>query len=171
LQDRIKQMAGRIAQLEEKVLYYKKFDDREEEYLRELNELKEENQKYLNNIIRNSKEKAALIAPSQYVNDFDSQSTIENQKVNSDKLFEARILRKSHWQTTHKGTLHAPIGKKTSRQLTLNQMKEVIHELYESKLKYDKMYLDSNLPRETMEQHMYTYLNQKYGLKVHLPFH
>jgi len=90
-------MAGRIAQLEEKVLYYKKFDDREEEYLRELNELKEENQKYLNNIIRNSKEKAALIAPSQYVNDFDSQSTIENQKVNSDKLFEARILRKSHW--------------------------------------------------------------------------
>lgn len=27
------------------------------------------------------------------------------------------------------------------------------------------MYLESNLPRETMEQHMYTYLNQKYGLK------
>jgi len=45
-------------------------------------------------------------------------------------------------------------------------MKEVVSELYESKLKYDKMYIDSNLPRETMEQHMYTYLNQKYGLKV-----
>ena len=45
-------------------------------------------------------------------------------------------------------------------------MKDLIGELYESKIKYDKMYIESNLPRETMEQHMYTYLNQKYGLKT-----
>jgi len=45
-------------------------------------------------------------------------------------------------------------------------LKDLIGELYESKIKYDKMYIESNLPRETMEQHMYTYLNQKYGLKT-----
>jgi len=84
--------------LEEKILYYKKFDDREEEYMRELTELKEENQKYLNNIIRNSKEKAHKIAPSDHsINDFESQSTLDNQKGRHDKVFEAKILRKSHW--------------------------------------------------------------------------
>jgi len=41
----------------------------------------------------------------------------------------------------------------------------MINELYTSKTKYDKKHLEANLPRETMEQHMYTYLNQKYGLK------
>ena len=25
--------------------------------------------------------------------------------------------------------------------------------------------MEANLPRETMEQHMYSYMNQKYGLK------
>ena len=61
-----------MAQLEEKILYYKKFDEREENLNKEINELQIENQKYLTNIIRNSKEKAALIATQQEVNDFDS---------------------------------------------------------------------------------------------------
>ena len=65
-------MQGRMAQLEEKILYYKKFDEREEKLNQEINELQIENQKYLTNIIRNSKEKAALIATQQEVNDFDS---------------------------------------------------------------------------------------------------
>ncbi len=41
----------------------------------------------------------------------------------------------------------------------------MIQELYNTKTKYDKKNHDAKLPRETMEQHMYTYLNQKYGLK------
>lgn len=32
-------------------------------------------------------------------------------------------------------------------------------------MKFDKKCLESGLPKETMEQFMYTYLNQKYGLK------
>lgn len=41
----------------------------------------------------------------------------------------------------------------------------MIKEIYSSKELYDQKYLEAKLPRETMEQHMYTYLNQKYGLK------
>ena len=33
------------------------------------------------------------------------------------------------------------------------------------KIKFDKKCKDSHQPRETMEQYMYTYFNQKYGLK------
>lgn len=33
-------------------------------------------------------------------------------------------------------------------------------------MKFDKKCEESRAPRETMEQYMYTYLNQKYGLKA-----
>lgn len=37
--------------------------------------------------------------------------------------------------------------------------------MYAQKIKFDKKCDDSKAPKETMEQYMYTYLNQKYGLK------
>jgi hypothetical protein len=52
------------------------------------------------------------------------------------------------------------------RILTLKQMKEIINDIYLQKIKYDEKCNESRLPRETMEQYMYTYLNQRYGLKV-----
>jgi hypothetical protein len=41
----------------------------------------------------------------------------------------------------------------------------VIADIYGSKIKFDKKSEALRQPRETMEQYMYTYLNQKYGLK------
>lgn len=41
----------------------------------------------------------------------------------------------------------------------------MIADMYNQKVKFDKKCEDNRLPRETMEQFMYTYLNQKYGLK------
>lgn len=38
--------------------------------------------------------------------------------------------------------------------------------MYTQKVKFDKKCEESKQPRETMEQYMYTYLNQKYGLKT-----
>ena len=37
--------------------------------------------------------------------------------------------------------------------------------MYAQKVKFDKKCEEAKVPRETMEQFMYTYLNQKYGLK------
>ena len=37
--------------------------------------------------------------------------------------------------------------------------------MYAQKVKFDKKCEDSKVAKETMEQFMYTYLNQKYGLK------
>lgn len=59
----------------------------------------------------------------------------------------------------------APAAGLTVRNLTLKQLKETIEAIYQSKLKFDQKCADAHLPRETMEQHMYTYLNQRYGLK------
>jgi hypothetical protein len=58
------------------------------------------------------------------------------------------------------------IGPTGARVLTKKMMKDVIEEIYDSKTNFDKKCIEAKLPRETMEQHMYTFLNQKYGLKV-----
>ena len=49
--------------------------------------------------------------------------------------------------------------------LSLKMTKEIMNEIYNSKIIFDKKCYESGKPRETLEQHMYTYLNQKYGLK------
>lgn len=65
----------------------------------------------------------------------------------------------------------SPVGRSVrqrpvpGRSLSLRQLKEVIEDIYTSKSKFDIKCAESHLPRETMEQHLYTYLNQKYGLK------
>ena len=51
------------------------------------------------------------------------------------------------------------------RNLTLKQLHDYIEQIYASKVKFDEKCADAHLPRETMEQHMYTFLNQRYGLK------
>ena len=47
------------------------------------------------------------------------------------------------------------------RDLSLKQLKDHIDAIFTSKLAFDEKCKDAHLPRETMEQHMYTYLNQK----------
>lgn len=47
----------------------------------------------------------------------------------------------------------------------MKQLKDAIQDMYSQKIKFDKKCEDSKQPRETMEQFMYTYLNQRYGLK------
>lgn len=69
-----------------------------------------------------------------------------------------------------KHSLHSSSSNKAKVSLTLkaiteNQLLEIIDNIYKSKANSDKSNNDSHLPIETLEQHMYTYLNQKYGLK------
>ncbi|KAL0231927.1 hypothetical protein PCE1_002924 [Barthelona sp. PCE] len=58
--------------------------------------------------------------------------------------------------------------KKRSRsykQLTLKQTKDLINDVYTSKIAHDKKCKEVGLPVETLEQHIITYFNQRYGLK------
>ena len=52
-----------------------------------------------------------------------------------------------------------------NRVFTLKMMKDIIANIYSSKLAFDKKCLQNRQPKQTMEEFMYTYLNQKYGLK------
>ena len=52
------------------------------------------------------------------------------------------------------------------RIFTKKMLLDIIVEIYESKKQYDMVNIENKMPNETLEQHMYSYLNQKYGLKV-----
>ena len=45
----------------------------------------------------------------------------------------------------------ANIGQTQQRSLSLKQLKEIIEEIYASKVKFDQKQFDNKLPRETME--------------------
>lgn len=51
------------------------------------------------------------------------------------------------------------------RGISLVKLKEIINDIYDSKEKYDQKCLEAKLPLETMEQHVFTWLNLQYGLK------
>ncbi|KAG1702494.1 hypothetical protein DVH05_009444 [Phytophthora capsici] len=50
------------------------------------------------------------------------------------------------------------------RNLSLKQLVDLINCVYASKIKYDIRATTASAPRETMEQHLYTYLNTRFGL-------
>jgi len=51
------------------------------------------------------------------------------------------------------------IGQTTIRNLSVKQITDTITDIYQQKIKYDQKCEENKLPRETMEQYMYTYLN------------
>ncbi len=57
------------------------------------------------------------------------------------------------------------VGKSTVKDLSLRQVRDIIQDMYVQKVRYDSKCADTRLPKETMEQYMYTYLNQLYGIK------
>lgn len=67
-------------------------------------------------------------------------------------------------QTTAAKSQKQPIGKIKAKIYTLNQFKQIIHEIYTEKTLDDKSRLN-HIPPKTLEQFMFTYLLQKYGLK------
>jgi len=52
-----------------------------------------------------------------------------------------------------------------SKILTINQLKELIQDIYIQKQKYDEKSVQNQIPKETMEEFLYTYLDRRYGLK------
>lgn len=78
----------------------------------------------------------------------------QNTKPDTMKLFSMNAVKKNE-----------AVGVTNVRIVTLKQLKDIINEIYENKEKHDEKWRRTKLPLETMEQFMFTFLNQKYGLK------
>ncbi|CAD8151655.1 unnamed protein product [Paramecium octaurelia] len=140
-------------------------------------EIEQENKAYLELLIKFGKgEKIQLnsVLNNQQkteVQNIDNSSQFIQQN-NNDKAIALNLIRPQQTQyasiQSKNNQLQSNVlvqAPQLVKMLTLKQFKDLIVEIYESKLKFDQKCSDSHLPRETMEQHMYTFLNQKYGLK------
>ena len=107
----------------------------------------------------------------KYINDETIKSGLETiMKNNNDKNY----LNKTNNNNTINSRINLPNMPKSSfnkqiivskKKLSREQLNEIIQNIYKSKIAYDQNCIDLNKPLETMEQHMYQYLNNKYGLK------
>lgn len=108
-------------------------------------QLQEENEKYLQKIISLSKEKA------------------ENALSKDSGSYSTRPS--TNRQREPKKSISKNPSNPSVKDLTLKQLKEFIEEIYISKEKFDQKCNETQQAKETMEEYMFSYLNQKYGLK------
>ena len=72
----------------------------------------------------------------------------------------------NYLNTNTNGNILITNGNTERRQvISLKTLKDLINEIYISKEIYDIKCENYKLPKETLEEHMYTFLNKKYGLK------
>ncbi len=128
-------------------------------FLERIENLEKENKLMTERLIKNGKNMIGGGSNNNQINNNFEKSNIDitNRENNMNNINE----------TTNKGKIGSNIivGPNGSRVLTIKMMKDIINEIYTSKAEFDKRCLENKLPKETMEQHMYTFLNQKYGLK------
>ena len=109
------------------------------------------------------------------------QSSISLKEVEKDsKIFLSKNTNNSYYSLSNNGNNSIQNNNTSIRKnsddknqyfrpknkiLSLKIVKDIISEIYASKATFDKKCIESGKPRETLEQHMYTFLNQKYGLK------
>lgn len=113
------------------------FEEEKKELIQKIASLEKENKKCFETIVKHSK--ALCTTPS--IPKKEPQNNLNEQQDKS---------------------VSSPTEKKS---LTLKQLKDLIVDIYEQKQFFDEKCTSNKLPKETMEQYLYTYLNKKYGLK------
>ena len=140
-------------------------------YIKQLND----KYKILNEKFNKLKDEDELITPQLKIKSFKS---LNNDEENSKKLesisnqtFKNSIYIKDKIPNplTHNNINNnvelTNLSLAGNRVFTLKMMKEIISNMYTTKIAFDKKCVINKQPKQTMEEYMYIYLNQKYGLK------
>ena len=103
--------------------------------------------------------------------DFDKDSkiylskNINNSNYSLSNNYDNNLYQNNNINLTKSEENKDEVFKSKFKLISLKNMKDLIREIYNSKALFDKKCLENGKTRETLEQHMYTFLNQKYGLK------
>ena len=124
------------------------------------------NHSYNNNIISNSNRVSAkknLSEISVIKNNFNTNYINEPSLSYQPSL--SNISQLSNITNAPPKDLKIVVGPISKREMTLRQLLEIINDIYNSKLENDKKLVNNRQQKLTMEQFLYHYLNNKYGLK------
>ena len=146
--------------MKDKELIMKNLED-ENNLLREkLENLESENKLMIEKLFNSAQllvNKGVNVLPKTITRNNNTYKNLNFQNMNSLKKNSSTI------SINNNNTIQqTPYG---NRVFTLKMMKDVINDIYNSKVDFDKKCDNNQMPHETLEQHMYTYLNYKYGLK------
>ena len=155
----------------EKSNLLKKFNEDKSRYENKINKLEKENQLITNKLLYNMN--SSLRTPYSTVNsgkkkiNFCSYIARENGKKNKTvRNSNLKRLQKHKSSNISNNGYFRKINSTCKLQsLSLKALKEFINELYISKNNYNIKCEQLKLPKETLEEYMYTYLYKKYGLK------
>ena len=134
------------------------------------NPLNSKNNNSLNNLNNNIDSKNLINVESKIILDNDgiinntSENNIANNRNNSNINSSQNLFNTSKQFLSQNGT-KTDLNAITPKILSIKMTKDIMNEIYNSKVIFDQKCYENKIPRETLEQHMYTYLNQKYGLK------
>ena len=147
--------------MKDKELIMKNLED-ENNLLREkLENLESENKLMIEKLFNSAQllvNKGVNVLPKTITRNNNAYKNLNFQNMNSLKKNSSTISINNNNNTIQQ----TPYG---NRVFTLKMMKDVINDIYNSKVDFDKKCDNNQMPHETLEQHMYTYLNYKYGLK------
>ena len=171
-------------------VYIKQLEDENKLLNEKLNKLKEENELITKKLINNNNfinNNNQLNNNIKVINKNNNNIKLKTKKINiisnniKDKSQNNKINNNSPDKKQNLNNIkdpnrpnHSNINNNVSltnlslagnRVFTLKMMKDIIANIYSSKLAFDKKCLQNRQPKQTMEEFMYTYLNQKYGLK------
>ena len=112
--------------------------------------------------LRSNSNKAKSTSPSKpfdhmTTNDNNNSITINNYVYNNN-TYDNEIINQ-YLNTSNE------LNMNKTQLISLKTLKDFINELYLSKAQYDMKCRQLKIPKETLEEHMYTFLNKKYGLK------
>ena len=135
--------------------------------------LNSKNNKANNNNINlnssNEESKKLINVESKIILENDNNmNNIDNTNNNNDNLnrnTSQNLLSSSSKQFISQSETKKELNVITPKILSIKMTKDIMNEIYNSKTIYDQKCYENKIPRETLEQHMYTYLNHKYGLK------
>ena len=178
----IKKLAEKGNEINNIILNLQNKISQNELYIKQLNEknkilnercikLKEENdlitQKLVNNSFFNNNNIKENINPDINIKNPPKLSDLNAKKIEQNKLSDSQYNKNPLSQSSNinNNVVLTNLSLAGNRVFTLKMMKDIISNIYISKINFDKKCMQNKQPKETMEEYMYTYLNQKYGLK------
>ena len=104
------------------------------------------------------------IKDKSYKSKSPKNKSFENTKINKSP-YKSNMSTLSMDNNLNLKTIHPGSVTSKRQSISLKALKEFINELYISKNNYNIKCEQFKIPKETLEEHMYTFLNKKYGLK------
>ena len=142
--------------------YNKKFNHDNNKDLKTINPntLNNQNNSYAKNSINNRNNTNNNNVPYEFNNTNNNNIPYDNNSTANKNKNSTNLNSNENQQINNNSIMN-----QNRKPLSIKIAKDIINELYNSKVNYDKICLENKLPNETLEQYMYIFLNNKYGLK------